>query len=52
MDAERTSAAASSFPPPFFGPIAGLGTPLAPHIVGVFQQLGKAQDSHKRREIL
>ena len=41
-----------SFPPPFFGPMAGLGTPFAPHIVGVFQQFGKAQDSQKRREIL
>ena len=37
-----------SFPPPLFGPMAGLGTPFAPHIVGVFQQFGKAQDSHKR----
>ena len=25
---------------------------LPPHVVGIFQQLGQAQYSHKRREIL
>lgn len=36
---------------PFFRPTVRLWTSLSPHIIGIFQQFGQAQYSHKRREI-
>ena len=37
---------------PFFRPTICRWPCLPPHVVGIFQQLGQAQYSHKRREIL